>query len=477
MKPRISTSVLDQTLASIIYIGNQARDAAAKALCDAQDLLFERASIHIENVRFALDRPENILGAIQTKHGEIAEMAEVGVRSAWDTLNQVAMSATVHGVGRTAPADYILNGVDVQSKFLNGVNNSLRAVQEHMDKYPHFGGGRGIWIIPRDQYDTITRVLDGEATGLSARAEEAIRRNIESIESATGREFTQAVQPASFDYPEVQLGKIDDTLDNRQGELSSENESRKDAILEQHEASVTGGLKAGAAGAAIGAGVSFARACFTKYRGEGKNVFKGDFTTQDWREVGLDTGAGGLIGGVSAGAIYYLTNYQNLSAPLAGAMVAAVKGLAPLVTSYRNGEIDEGEFLDLGFLVCSEVGLVAGAALLGQSVIPVPVLGAFIGSVAGQVLAGLVTGTVKGSAAAVQERIDVFQARLTEAEKGQLASLQARYGTFEELTVAAFDTRVNADILQGSAELAQAYGVPDSKLLLSISAVDAFMTA
>lgn len=477
MKPRTSTSVLDQTLASMIHIGNQARGAAGKALCDAQDLLFEQASIHIENVRSALDRPENILGAIQTKHGEIAEMAEIGVRSAWDTLNQVPMSATVEGVGRTAAADYILNGVDVQSKFLNGVNNSLRAVQEHMGKYPNFGDGRGIWVIPRDQYDTIMRVLDSEPTGLSARAEEAIRRNIESIESATGRDFTQAVRPASFDYPEVQLGKIDDTLDNRQDQLSSENESRKDAIAEQHDASLAGGLKASAAGAAIGAGVSFTRACFTKYREDGKNVFKGDFTADDWKEVGLDTGEGAVVGGVSAAALYYLTNYQSLSAPLAGAMVAAVKGLAPLVTSYGNGEINESEFLDLGFLVCSEVGLVAGVALLGQALIPVPVLGAFIGSVAGQALAGIVTSTVRGAAVAIQQQIDVFQAHLTKSERGQLASLQARYGTFEKLTAAAFDASVNAEILQSSVELARAYGVPDSKLLLSVPAVDAFMTA
>lgn len=477
MERQISTSVLDQTLASLVHIANQARDAAGKVLCDAQDLLFERAAIHIDNVRFALDHPENILGALPTKHGEIAEMAEVGIRSAWDTLNGMPMSATVEGVGRTAAADYILNGVDVQSKFHNGVNNTLRAVVGHMDTYPHFGEGEGVWVIPRDQYETVQRVLAGEPTGLKSQTEAAIRSYIESIQAATGREFADAVQPASFDYPEVQLGKIDATLDDRQAQLSAENENRKEAIAEQHEPSLMGGLQAAAGGAVIGAGISFTRICFTKYRQGGKNVFKGEFTSEDWKEAGIDTGEGALIGGVSAGALYYLTNCQGMAAPLAGAMVSAVKGLAPLVQSYAQGEINEVEFINLGMVVCSEVGLVASGALLGQAIIPIPVLGAFLGSVAAQVLSGIVSGKVKGAAEAIQNRLEQFQAQLTESERRQLAVLEAHFGTFEELTAAAFDTSINGDILLGSVMLARAYGLPDSSLLLSVPAVDAFMTA
>ncbi len=469
--------MLDQTLASLVHIGNQARRAAGAAALDAQDLLFERASIHIENVRFALDRPGNILGSVATKHGEIAEIAEVGVRSAWDTLNGVPMSATMEGVGRTAAADYVLNGVEVQSKFLNGVNNTLGAVKEHMAKYPEFGDGKGIWAMPRDQYETVMRVLAGEPSGLGPKAEAAIRRSIESIEQATGRDFSEAVQAASFDYKEVQLGAIDDTLDERQSSLSEANDRRRDTIREEHEPSLAGGLQAAAAGAAVGAGVTFVRSCFTKYREEGKNVFKGEFTAEDWKEVGLDVGEAAAIGGVSAGAIYNLTNYSQLSAPLAGAMVAAVKGLAPLVDGYARGELSQDEFVDLGLLVCSEVGMVAGAAALGQVVIPIPAVGALVGSIAGQVLSGIVSGQIHGSSAAIEKRITVLQTNLSATERSQLADLEARYAALGDLTIAAFDTRVNASILMASVSLAREYGVPDSKLLLSVQAVDAFMLA
>ena len=53
----------------------------------------------------------------------------------------------------------------------------------------------------------------------------------------------------------------------------------------------------------------------------------GDYTVEDWKSLGLNTGKSAVIGGVSSTAIYGLTNYADLAAPFAGAVVTAIKGV------------------------------------------------------------------------------------------------------------------------------------------------------
>ncbi|MCP6629314.1 hypothetical protein NL507_29360, partial [Klebsiella pneumoniae] len=106
----------------------------------------------------------------------------------------------------------------------------------------------------------------------------------------------------------------------------------------------------------------------------GKNIFRGEFDTEDWQDVGLDTLKGAAIGGVSAGAIYTLTNYASMGAPFASALVTATKGVASLTMSYQRGEIDLDEFTDLGLIVCAESAIVGAMTIAGQTLIPVPVL-------------------------------------------------------------------------------------------------------
>ena len=91
----------------------------------------------LDSVREFIDRPGNILGSPATKHGEIAEVAEVALRRSWDTLFERAPSADLHP-DRIGPIDYIVKGADVQSKFYNDVHNSLGGVAGHLDKHPNF---------------------------------------------------------------------------------------------------------------------------------------------------------------------------------------------------------------------------------------------------------------------------------------------------------------------------------------------------
>lgn len=473
-KPHVKTdSLLDQTMASLVQTANAARNAAGAAKEQAQDLIYEQASIYIDTVREFIDKPGNILGSPATKHGEIAEVAEVGVRNAWDFLNGLDPSASLHS-DRTGPVDYIMGNADVQSKFYNGVRNSLNGVVEHLDKYPDFVEGNSYYAIPKDQFELLQKALNGKDTGLSQKSIDALNQCVQEIEAVTGRNFSDLVRPASFDYKEVQLGAIDEALDKRQDELSDANEQRVEDIRAEHAQSWQEGLKTTAIAAAVGAAVSFTRVSFGKYR-EGKNIFKGDFTAEDWKDVGLDTAQGAAIGGVTGGALYLMTNCANMSAPLAGAVVSAVKGLTPLVQGYRAGELSLEQLVDSGCMVCAEVGMVAAATAIGQALIPIPILGALVGSIAGQVLSSILSREVQEIAGVIYARVEEYTAALDAQQKRVLDALLARFARLGELTVAAFDVRLNADILAASATLARTYGVEESNILRTTCDVDQFM--
>lgn len=61
----------------------------------------------------------------------------------------------------------------------------------------------------------------------------------------------------------------------------------KDIIHDKHQATLTEGLKAAGAAATVGGAISLSSSLYLKYKNEGKNLFKGELTKEDWKEVGL----------------------------------------------------------------------------------------------------------------------------------------------------------------------------------------------
>ena len=129
---------------------------------ERQNLNFEKALQCMIKMRQFLSEPKHILGSEQTKHGEVAEHLEVNVRNAWAALKGNSEVATFEGVARTAPEDFILDGVRYQSKFINGTNNTLKHVLHHFEKYKD---GSMNYSIPKDQYAIITSIKSGDFSG------------------------------------------------------------------------------------------------------------------------------------------------------------------------------------------------------------------------------------------------------------------------------------------------------------------------
>ncbi|MDI0398972.1 hypothetical protein QIV92_21740 [Raoultella ornithinolytica] len=215
---------------------------------------------------------------------------------------------------------------------------------------------------------------------------------------------------------------------------------------------------------------------YRKYQ-DGKNIFRGEFDTEDWQDVGLDTLKGAAIGGVSAGAIYTLTNYASMGAPFASALVTATKGVASLTMSYQRGEIDLDEFTDLGLIVCAESAIVGAMTIAGQTLIPVPVLGALIGSISGKFLVTVAKNLDGKTSQALQAKMDDFNRRLNDIEQRALKRILSEFEALGELTTAAFNVENNRQLLEASITLAQAYGVDKNKIIKNADDLDAFMMA
>jgi len=465
----------DQVSATVVDTLNLRRITEELRQLDIQDDNFRRAVQQIDIIRESIGTPQNILGNENTKHGEIAEFVEVGIRRARQALNGEKMTATFDGVGRNAPADYIIDGLEVQAKYINGTNNNLNAVLHHMDKYPNFGRDGSYYHIPKDEFELIEKIRNnGSIEGLKLRTIELIKDKIEQIEKESGKSFENVVKPGISEYSEVQQGKIHQTLDKHDEQISKDNIKKKEQISQEHQPNLGEAIKATGIATAVGAAVSMTTSLYKKYK-EGKKFYKGDFSEEDWKEVGIDTVKGGAIGGVSGAAIYGLTNYASLSAPFAGAIVSASKGVGSLVKDLNSGNINHEEFVELGMVICAESAIVGFATVIGQTAIPVPILGAVLGSIAGTILANALGSGNKVTAKMIRDDMEEYLQTIDEKYRTLINGINEEFEKLGDLTQAAFSIKNNISLLKLSIDLARMYGVDESQILKSLSDIDDYM--
>lgn len=469
-----------QIIASVVAADNLNRARELEEVLSSQELAFTDVLQQIKQVRDFVGSPEHILGNSKTKHGEIAEQVEVGIRNAKDLLHQRPPSATFEGVDRTAPADYHIDNVEIQSKFVNGCGKNLDHVLDHMNKYDHFGRNGSFYHIPKDHYEVIQRISQGETVeGLSHNNVQKIQQKIHEIEQLSGKPFEEVVKPGISDYSEVQQGKVHETLDRHERELRFEQKELKQEIQLEYQSSIIEMGKVTAQAVIVGAAFKITFKLFEKYQ-QGKNSFKGDFTADDWKEVGVAAAQGGTAGGISGAAIYALTNFANLSAPFAGAVVSAGFVVAALGKRYASGEITANEFLELGQIACAESAIVAVSAAIGQTLIPIPVLGAVIGSFAGRMVMSFGKQYLGKESEKLKKRLEIYYnqclTKIDSAYQEIITRIMVEYERLGDLTEAAFNQARNTALrLQASIKLAETYGVPQTKIIHTVDELDAFM--
>lgn len=471
-----ANSVLDQVHSATVDYVNQNRIADKIQKVIQQNNYLDKAIHEINKIREFVGSPANILGNPLTKHGEIAEQVEVGITNAQSILNGGSIRATFEGVGRTAPEDYLIDGIAVQSKFINGANNTLSHVLDHLKKYQSFSNDGGYYNIPKDQFEIINKIYNGnEITELNEKTINAIRTKIIEIEQSTGKPFHEVIKPSISTYGEVQQGKIHETIDNHQQNLEAENEKKIEKIEQDHKPTFKEGIKVAGIAAGISATFSLGTGLYYKYKKENKNIFNGDLTIEDWKELGLDAAKSGAIGGVSSLAIYGLTNFSGLSAPLAGAFVSASKGISSLAADFYTGNITFEEFQVNTIFLCADSAGVSLAALAGQTLIPIPIAGAIIGSLAGKFACNILFEEDKELAQKLEESLQDLTNKVDSIYQDIIHKINTDFEKISNLQQWAFNTNNNLDLVEASIQLAYAYGVEDNKIIKNEQDLENFL--
>lgn len=467
-----------EKIAEALQIANEKMQYAQSALSNSLG--------HIENVRDFISSPENILGSLPTKHGEIAEKIEVEIRNGRDILKNIIPTATFDGVGRTAPEDYIIDGAQVQSKFINGANKSLDHVLGHLRNYNGFADN-GYYHIPKDQYELITKIINGDnINDINVRTINKCREVIKQIEHETGKPFLDVVKPGISTYNDVQLGNVDKTLNGYEEEFKNTHRTTvKDIRTEAEEQTSTAeaitnpswgeALKYSAVSAAISGSVSAGIKIYSKVH-SGRRI--SDFTLQDWKDVGYDFAKGSAKGGISGLGIYSMTRVVGLSAPFASSIVSTTMGITSLAYDYKNGKISKSDFSESACSLSVEAGISAIGAAIGQTVIPIPVLGAIVGTATAK--ASLeISKTVFGNKE--EELIRQMQTEYDEIVK-TLNSDALKIIKEMDNYYARLDGYINAALSKNSAtrfyasiELCRELNVPESDCIHSIKELDDFM--
>jgi len=474
-----------------------ASDAAKKTVLANE--AFSEANSFIEQARdfVSPSNLSNVLGNDTTKHGEIAEKLEVCFRNGRNVLNQEKVIAELlqEGKDRIGPTDYIINDVPVQSKFINGTTKSLYHVTEHLKKYPGyandatqygFPGQHGEYHIPKDQYEVLQKIMSGDTSEMSSKTVRACKQYINEIEQTTGKHFTEVVKPSLKSYREVQLGRVDDTInveeqhyeDVHQDNINKiRDEEYKQCEAAKHitDASWAEAFKAAGISAAISGTVSAGLRIYSKIK-EGKSI--SNFDLEDWKDVGFDFVKGGAKGGVSGLAIYGLTKLGGFSAPFAGAVVSTSVGITSLYIDYKNGKIDEVDFSDAACALSVEAGMAAIGSAIGQCVIPIPIVGAIIGAVVAQsalkVTQSIVGNKEKELISRMQEEYDTLVKELDASASKIIEKITEYFDKLGGFIEAALnkDTQIR---LYGSIELCRMFNVPESVILKNAEDVDKYM--
>jgi hypothetical protein len=308
-----SSALKDQIVGTLVHELNNQNERSRLYQHLLQDARLEEAFSAMANVRAFLLDPSTILGSGDTKHGEIAEQVEVGVRNARAILDGLEPPAsfvdptTGAELSRNSPIDLFIDEQAIQVKFINGLTGNLNACLKHMSDYPGLANSAG-YLIPSDRYEQIIRVINGDYGDLSPKTVKVVLEKVKEIQAVTGRPFIEAVQPSVSTYPSVQVGAIDETLDDIESDLIDRNEEFKGAINLEHAPSLEAMAKAGVTAGVITGTISIGVSIYAKAKNEGKNPFKGGFNSSDWAEVGLSGATGFGSGAVAGSAIYALTN-------------------------------------------------------------------------------------------------------------------------------------------------------------------------
>lgn len=493
------------------YLNQEQIDRMINMLHDefrAQDLDLGRATREMTKAMRGIDEviTKNDGGA-KGLHGNIAEVAEAGVRNARSRVE--GGPALFERLYDFSKDDLRQGDTYYQMKFsAAGGRFSLGAVRSHLDKYPSYISEGKKYIIPRDHYETVKRLYnmsEKEAARLSKSSGGPSYTDWKRVQSFFAQDDIsfEDLEPSVHDYAEVQKGAIHDTMRRERTRLRETRNERRGRTRSDAQKigspSLQDGLKAAGSSAAIEGGAAFVMAIVSRLKG-GKRLC--DLGEDDWAEIASESGKGFAKGGVRGAAVYFATTFNvsnnvvgtytlathefvskaasnrvSMSGSAASALVTASFGVAEQAHRMREGSIDEGEFLERSELLCLDATVSALSSFLGQTAIPIPVLGAVIGNTVGNMLLQIAKDGLSERELALAEAYAEAQRRLDEELDARYQTIVAEVSEGMRQFLALLDRALApdpAEAFEGSVALALSLGVPEEEALTTMDEIDDF---
>ena len=472
----IEKSSQEQAVAAWIDYLNHLRFLDLVERIAKQDLSFESAIKELQKLKSFVAQPEHILGSIFTKHGEIAEHVQVHFVNAEQLVQGKEAIYSFEGVGRLAAEDYLRNEQMVQSKFYFGPGGTLFAIARHNDTYPWFVKSGGTYEIPNSQCQELMAIYhNGETGSVLSDPDSKLYEIIKEWETTNGVKFDKVVRPAVVDYEDVQLSTVHETISTEEEKIEKIDRELREEAQAETQPTLKEGAQVAIISAAIEGGITFIVGVYKK-RKSGKKLV--EFTAEDWKELVLDTGKGTIKGAIRGSAIYALTNFAAMPAPVASAMITATLGMAAQAYKLEKGDISGEEFIDASESMCLDVTVSALSSILGSLLIPVPILGVVIGNAAGMFMKNIAEAYLSSEE---QKLIDQYY-KDTEALNEQLDAedkqiielVMADLAAYKSLAALAFSPDVNQR-LEISINIARQSGVDESRILTEESGYAFFL--
>lgn len=490
---KIVKSTQEQATAAWVGYLNEIRINKIFEALSQQDINLHKAT---DTINDTLSQVHNLIdsnrGGERGIHGFIAETSEVGIGNA--RQNIVGKGNIYKWINDNSPSDLQRDSLEIQQKFyISGGNFSLGAVAKHLNKYPDYIKNGAKYQIPKDQYESIKqlyglsekeayKMLSNSGDGLTINQWRKVHNFFENNKDISFDDL----EPSLLDYDDVQKGVIDETIAKEKAHLKNVDKQQREKAIDNNKSTLKEAGTATALSAAVEGATTFAN-CIIKKIKAGKSIK--EFGKDDWEEIAKETSLGTVKGGVRGASIYGVTStitsmapkfyetgfnsksyiaYNKTAATTANAVVTASFGFAEQVHKFRKNEITELEMLENTQIVCLDASISALSSLIGQLVIPVPVLGAIVGNAVSTMMYQIAKDNFKQKEQEIMkqyyEELVSFEQELDEEYKLFVLELSKAFEDFLQILDRAFSVDIE-ETLNGSIELAKACGVSEDEIL------------
>lgn len=387
------------------------------------------------------------------------------------------LDAVCKWINDNGSTDIIRNDTEIQQKFVQaGGHFGLEAIKAHFVKYPDFLQKGGKYQIPKDFYDELQRILSlsQEEAAKESASTYRLWKWVQAFFKENPNISMDAIEPSVNTYSAVQTGKIKETVKEEEERIKAEDKRRRKEAYEASKPTLREGVKTAGISAAMEGGMAFCLGVWKK-RKQGKHL--AEFTAEDWNEIGIDTTKGTLQGGIRGGVIYTMTNFTATPAAVANALVTASFGVAAQAYQLQQGNITADDFIVNSEVLCLDVSVSAVASIFGQTLIPVPVLGAIIGNMAGMFLYQIAKDYLSEKEQVLisnyQQTFICLNKMLEERYQELISRLKKELAKYASVLELAFDKDVNI-AFEGSIALADYVGVTTERVLRNKHDIDQY---